>query len=522
MVYRSGLFSDTLRTNMSRRSAPIAEKLADLIGQQIVNGIYQPGDRLPSLRELAQLHRYAKNTVVSAFDLLVSRGLVEPRRGSGFYVSPQVRKARAVDEDNGQLVRAMDTVWLAREQLIRQPEVAAVGDGFPPIEWLADMRMDRYHQKVVRTGLGSLFRYGNRFGYAPLRDSLVRKLGVLGLAVTQNQLLLTQGANDALDLVIRYFVPPGATVLVDEPGYYLLFGKLKLAGARVIGVPRLADGPDLAALESILETERPRLFFTQSLAHNPTGSDLSLHKAYRLLQLAEKHNLLLVEDDPFADFKPTSAVRLSMLDQLERTIYIGSFSKSFSAALRVGYVACSAALASDLADLKTLIHVSGSEYCERMVDVMLREGRYERHLVKLRQKLGAATTQAQQWLDEQGCPVFARSAQTLYLWVRFPGVEDSLEWAQALLAHGVKMAPGRIFHLDSAAPSPWSRCNVATMLDPRFQTAVKALLALRKNAQPMAADGRSARLNVLGSESESVLGDVLENAPGKGLLSNPT
>ncbi|MNV76355.1 hypothetical protein D3C71_1697020 [compost metagenome] len=118
--------------------------------------------------------------------------------------------------------------------------------------------------------------------------------------------------------------------------------------------------------------------------------------------------------------------------------------------------------------------------------------------------------------------MFARSAQTLYLWVRFPGVEDSLEWAQALLAHGVKMAPGRIFHLDSAAPSPWSRCNVAAMLDPRFQTAVKALLALRKNAQPMEADGRSARLNVLGSESESVLGDVLENAPGKGLLSNPT
>ena len=462
-----------------KRSAPIAEKLADLIGQQIADGVYQPGDKLPSLRELAQLHRYAKNTVVSAFDLLVSRGMIEPRRGSGFYVTQQLRKAK-VEEDSGQLERAMDTVWLAREQLITQPEVAAVGDGFPPIEWLSDMRMDRYYQKVVRTGLGSLFRYGNRFGYAPLRDSLVRKLGVLGLGVTPNQLVLTHGANDALDLVIRYFVPPGATVLVDEPGYYLLFGKLKLAGARVIGVPRLADGPDLVALENILATERPRLFFTQSLAHNPTGSDLSASKAYRLLQLAEKHNLGIVEDDPFADFKPTSAVRLSTLDQLERTIYVGSFSKSFSAALRVGYIACSAALANDLADLKALIHVSGSEYCERMVDVMLREGRYERHLVKLRQKLGAATEQAQQWLDEQGCEVFARNAQTLYLWVKFPGIADSLRFAEDLLPHGVKMAPGRVFQLDSSAPSAWSRCNVAAMLDPRFQKAVKELLASRK------------------------------------------
>ncbi|MPM26160.1 Histidinol-phosphate aminotransferase [bioreactor metagenome] len=456
-----------------RRSAPIADKLADLIGQQIADGVYQPGDKLPSLRALAQLHRYAKNTVVSAFDLLVSRGLIEPRRGSGFYVSQQLRTAESAVEDSGQLGRAMDTVWLAREQLVTQPDVVAVGDGFPPIEWLADMRMDRYHQKVVRTGLGSLFRYGNRFGYAPLRDSLVRKLGVLGLGVSPQQIVLTHGANDALDLVIRYFVPPGATVLVDEPGYYLLFGKLKLAGARVIGVPREADGPDLATLENILATERPRLFFTQSLAHNPTGSDLSAPKAYRLLQLAERHNLVIVEDDPFADFKPPAAVRLSTLDQLERTIYIGSFSKSFSAALRVGYVACSAELASDLADLKALIHVSGSEYCERMVDVMLREGRYERHLVKLRQKLGAATQQAQQWLDDHSCEVFARNAQTLYLWVKFPGVDDSLRLAEDLLPRGVKMAPGRVFQLDSSAPSAWSRCNVAAMLDARFQRAFK-------------------------------------------------
>lgn len=461
---------------MQRRSAPIAQKLADQIGQQITNGIYQPGDKLPSLRALAQLHHYAKNTVVAAFDMLVARGLVESRRGTGFYVTRQIRPAVSGEEESLQLSRAMDTVWLAREQLVSQPDVVAVGDGFPPIEWLADMRMDRYHQKVVRTGLGSLFRYGHRLGYAPLRESLVRKLGMFGLAVTPQQLVLTQGANDALDLVIRYFVPPGATVLVDEPGYYLLFGKLKLAGARVIGVPRQTDGPDLVALERILATERPRLFFTQSLAHNPTGSDLSLAKAYRLLQLADKHNLVLVEDDPFADFKPTTAPRLSTLDQLDRTIYIGSFSKSFSAALRVGFIACNPALASDLADIKTLIHVSGSEYCERMVDVMLREGRYERYLVKLRQKLSAVTAQAQQWLDEQGCTTFARNAQTLYLWVCFPGVHDSLPWAQTMLSRAVKMAPGRIFQLDPAAPSPWTRCNVAAMLDPRFQAVVRAEL----------------------------------------------
>jgi len=477
---------ETDMAGSGRRRAPIAQKLADLIGQQIADGAYRPGDKLPSLRELAQLHSYAKNTVVAAFDLLVSRGLVESRRGSGFYVAHQAANQdasapRAADDEAGQLHRAMDVVWLMREQLKTQPDAVAVGDGFPPLDWLADMRMDRYHQKVVRTGLGSLFRYGSRFGYAPLRDSLVRKLGVFGLGVTPAQLVLTQGANEALDLIIRYFVPPGATVLVDDPGYYLLFGKLRLAGARVLGVPRLPDGPDTAVLEQLLLAERPRLFFTQSLAHNPTGSDISAAKAYRVLQLATRHDLLLVENDPLADFKPTSSMRLSVLDQLERSIYVGSFSKSFSAALRVGFVACNAALASDLADLRTLIHVSGSEYCERMVDVMLREGHYERHLVRLRQRLGKATGQALAWMDAHGCEVFARSEQSLYLWAAFPGAADSVQLAERLLPHKVTMAPGRVFSLDAAASSRWSRCNVGAMLDPRFGAAIKASGALPRS-----------------------------------------
>ena len=169
---------------------------------------------------------------------------------------------------------------------------------------------------------------------------------------------------------------------------------------------------------------------------------MCIRDSYRILQLAERHNLMLVEDDPLADFKPTSSVRLSTLDQLERTIYIGSFSKSFSAALRVGFIACNAALAADLADLKALIHVSGSEYCERMVDVMLREGHYERHLVRLRKKLGAATTQALRLLDDLGCDVFARSEQSLYLWASFPGMDDTVALAERLRARRVTMAPG--------------------------------------------------------------------------------
>ena len=287
----------------------IALALALAIERQIREGAYQAGDKLPSLRELAQLHGYAKNTVVASFEQLVSRGLVEPRRGSGYFVR-KLARPKAPEEEAGSLGRALDIVWMMREQLKSEPGALAVGDGFPPVAWLSGARLDKHHHKVVRTGLGTLFRYGGRFGYEPLRLHLVRRLADFGIGAEPRQLVLTHGANEAMDIVIRYFVPPGGTVLVDEPGYYPLFGKLKLAGARIVGVPLLADGPDLEALERLLAALRPRLFFTQSVAHNPTGSDLTAAKALRVLQLAEKHNLMIVENDPLADFKPTSAPRV--------------------------------------------------------------------------------------------------------------------------------------------------------------------------------------------------------------------
>ncbi|MPN31569.1 hypothetical protein SDC9_179043 [bioreactor metagenome] len=114
-----------------------------------------------------------------------------------------------------------------------------------------------------------------------------------------------------------------------------------------------------------------------------------------------------------------------------------------------------------------------------MVDVMLREGHYERHLVRLRQRLGKATEQALDWLEMHECEVFARNPQSLYLWATFPGNPDAVRLAERLLAHKVTMAPGHVFNLDPSQTSPWSRCNVGAMLDPRFEVAYRAMQELR-------------------------------------------
>jgi DNA-binding transcriptional MocR family regulator len=458
------------------RPLTLTQDLALSIKQQLDEGAYNPGDKLPSLRTLSDMYGYSKNTVVAAFEILVSLGLIEPRRGSGFYVARYVKSA-APDDEPKSLDRAMNIVWMMREQFKTLQDAHPLGDGFPPVAWLADLRLDKYHHKVVRSGMGTVFRYGNRYGYLPLREYLVRRLSSFGIGARTNQILMTQGANCAMDLVIRYFVTPGAAVLVDDPGYYLLFGKLKLMDARVIGVPRQVDGPDLVALDKLIRQHKPKLFFTQSTGHNPTGSDISPEKAASLLQLAREHNLVIVENDALADYKPLGAPRISALDQLARTIYIGTFSKSLSASLRVGFIACDAGLASELADLKTLVSNNSSEYCERTVDVILKDGQYDKHMVRLRHRLAEATRIARASLSALDATVFGNPDQSLYLWATLPGIPDTHKLAQDLQDKKILIAPGRLFLVDSDKPCAWSRFNTGALANPvvadAFRTALR-------------------------------------------------
>ncbi|MGC7840747.1 PLP-dependent aminotransferase family protein [Pseudomonas sp. L7] len=455
----------------------LAQQVADAVEQQIRSGVLKVGDRLPSLREYVRLHGHSKNTVITAYEILASKGLVEARHGQGFFVEAQAQAAE-VDETRP-YTRAMDTIWMMRQQFVREPGLAPLGEGFAPVAWLQDMRLDKFTRQAMRSGAGNLFRYGNRLGNPGLRQSLVRKLASYAINATPRQIVTTHGSNHALDLIIRRFVVPGDAVLVENPGYYPLFGKLQLHGARLLSVPRLADGPDMDVLEAMLRVERPKLFFIQSVCHNPTGSDISPAKAHRLLQLAERNNLLLVEDDALADFKPSSALKVAALDQLRRSLYIGSFSKSVSAALRVGYIAGSKEAIDELADLQMMLHTSCSELCERTADVILSEGHFLRHLMRLQDRVREATAGGLRVLDELGAEVFCRPEQSLYLWARFPGIDDTAVLTREVQGRGVMLAPGAIFQTNQKAVTAWTRLNVAYLQEAVFIQCLRETISVR-------------------------------------------
>src|SRR5690606_9673845 len=131
------------------------EQIAHHISQQIKSGVLARGEKLPSIRNYATLYGYAKNTVITAFEMLTAAGYIEPQHGRGFYVTGgSVRRA---EDDGLSINRAMDTIWLMRQQLIKDPKHQHPGDGFPPKDWLMDMRLDKFHRQVVRTGVTTLF-----------------------------------------------------------------------------------------------------------------------------------------------------------------------------------------------------------------------------------------------------------------------------------------------------------------------------------------------------------------------------
>jgi DNA-binding transcriptional MocR family regulator len=423
----------------------------------------RPGSRVPSIRNFAESYKVSRFTVVEAYDRLVAMGYLQSRRGAGFYTAPGPRTHPARSDNHK---RNEELVWLVRRLLEAGDDTMLIGGPWLPNSWLDEAGIRQSLNALARKNGAYLVEYGHPFGYLPLREHLALMLGELGITADPGQILLTQGASQALELVIRYLLKSGDSALVDDPGYYNMFGNLRLQGVQMLPVPRNPDGPDIASLERLAAAHRPKVYFTQSVMQNPTGTDMSPHVAFRVLQVAERYGFFVVEDDIFSDLKTKPTPRLATLDQLNRVIYIRSFSKTLSGSLRVGFIACAQAIASQFVDIKMLTSVTSSQFIERLIYLMLVDGHYRKYLSRLHERLGEARLHAIRAFEHMGLELFAEPADGMFIWARYPQIEDSLALAETAYHDRIMLAPGAVFrpHLER---SPWMRFNVAVCDDPR-------------------------------------------------------
>jgi DNA-binding transcriptional MocR family regulator len=450
-----------------RDDQPLVDQIVVGIKRQIDDRHLRPGSKLPSIRNFAETFSVSRFTAVEAYDRLVAMGYLQSRRGSGFYIAAAQAQAEGpAPSDNHQ--RNEELVWLIRRLLEADENTVLAGGPWLPNSWLDEAGIRQGLNVLARKNGAYLLEYGHPFGYLPLREHLALMLGALGITAHAGQILLTQGTSQALELAMRYLLKPGDAALVDDPGYYNMFGNLRLQGVRMLAVPRNPDGPDIATLEQLAAAHRPKVYFTQSVMQNPTGTDMTAHVAFKVLQAAERHNFMVVEDDIFCDLQIKTTPRLATLDQLKRVIYARSFSKTLSGSLRVGFLACAQDIANELADIKMLTSITTSQFTERLVYLMLVDGHYRKYLSRLHERLAEARVNVMRAFERIGLELFVEPADGMFVWARFPHVDDSLTLAETSQRDGIMLAPGAVFrpHLEC---SPWMRFNVTTCDDTRVQ-----------------------------------------------------
>jgi len=438
---------------------PLVDQICERVMQLVRHGQLAPGTRLPSIRKLARQVSASPFTVVDAYDRLVARGVIESHAGRGFFVTRRRLSAPLVAvealDDPG-----TDALALTRLCLANSADIVAAGSGFLPENWLLETTPPAVLARLARGRRSQTWLPCPPQGLTELREQIATRLLQHGIAASAANIVTTYGASQAFDLLARILLSPGDTVLVEDPGYFVLFEQLRAHHVRLIGVPRHADGPDLEALEAACRAHRPRAFFMQTLVHNPTGSSADPAHCHRILSLAEQYGFAVVEDDVYGDVYEGSAVRLAQIDGLRHVIYVGSYTKLIGPALRVGFVAADLALVTRLIERKVLSVLSGSTLLECYVSEVLDGGRYKRHVEHVRTRLARMRRDARAALESAGIEFDAEPGEGMFLWGRVPEAACVDELVRRARDKRILLARGTLFSPDQGC-NQWLRFNVA-------------------------------------------------------------
>jgi DNA-binding transcriptional MocR family regulator len=444
------------------------------VKQRIAGRTLTPGAQLPSIRALAQTMKVSKSTIVEAYERLAAEGIIRSRPGAGFYVAGNLAPLSLADI-GPKLDRAIDPFWISRQSLDSGDAVLKPGCGWLPSSWMPEEALRRSLRTLARAPGATLTEYGTSLGLPALRQLLARRMSERGMEASPEQIILMESGTQAIDLLCRFLIEPGDTVLVDDPGYFNFHALLRAHRANVIGVPYTPTGPDVELFAQAVSEHRPRLYITNSAIHNPTGATLSPVTAHRVLKLADQAGMTIVEDDIFADFERTPAPRLAAFDGMNRVVHISSFSKTLSASVRCGYIAAPREWIDRLIDLKIATTFGGARLSSELVLTLLKDGSYRKHMESVRSRLSKAMGATIARLKPMGLKPLIAEPSGIFLWCRVPDGIDATAVAHRALANHVVLAPGNAFSVSQTA-SNFLRFNVAQSEDERIFKVLKAAM----------------------------------------------
>jgi len=449
------------------RPVPLARQIQSHFERLITDGLLAPGVKLPATRELAHRLRVNRATVALAYEELVAAGLARAHVGQGTFVAGEMPARPA----GGAAGRPVPIDWTAL--LSRSARVAAADEerqralgtstgaaattisfagGMPDSALFPTEAFRRVLNGVVRDEGGALLQYSPVGGYAPLRRYLAGYLLRFGVEARAEEILIVNGSQQGFDLIARTLVDPGDLVAIEQPTYPGAMQSFRSFGARLLPVEWDAAGPRPEALERLCERQAPKLFYCQPTAHNPTGLTIEPDIGRRLLAVATRHQVPIVEDgfDGSLYYGARPVMPLKAADRAGVVIYIGTFSKILFPGLRLGWLVAPPAVverlqaAKQLADLHTsaLLQAAVHRFCERRLldrHITRVTAEYARRRAALLAALRRRMPEGVTWTEPQGG--FA-------LLLTLPAGLTAPALLPAALERGVAFTPGGAFFLD--------------------------------------------------------------------------
>ena len=452
---RVSQLADFTPTLSHQSEVPLYRQLYEHIASRVRSGDLARGERLPATRELAGLLGLNRTTVSAAYDILETEGLIARQVGRGSFVTGAGAPPASGVDWNSLLERSDISPTSTSGGFGNEVASFVMSRPSRALFPLDDFRAS-CQAVLARPDLASILQLGSPSGYEPLRRHLMDEARRQSLARPGDDILITNGCQQALDLIGRVLLRPGDSVVVEDPVYTGLKNLLSGMGAQLVGVPVGADGMDTAHLERVLERERPRFLVVTSNFHNPTGATLSLPARRALLEAARVAGVPVVENDAYGELRyqgePLPA--LKQLDENGGTILLRSFSKVSFPGLRVGWVVAPKPLIDRLRHAKESADLHTDQLSQAVLLEFAQSGRLETHRAHMleagAERLAATLDSCRRYL-----PAGTRWSQPqggMNLWVRLPEPLDAGELLPRAQKEGVAYLPGRYFAVSRLDP----------------------------------------------------------------------
>ena len=448
-------------------SHPLYMQVVTQIQERIRSGALPIGTRLPPIRQLANELGLTRLTVHSAYSELQAGGWIESFVGRGSYVSqrPLPQRAPVASLLAPPLLREEPGDFGELLRLAAAPDMISFAQAAPAYETFPIKQFNRAMQQVLAEADPALYGYGATQGDARLREQLALLLLDRGIQAPPENILVVSGAQQGIDIVLRALVPPGETVLVEEPTYLGMVERMQAYGPNLVGIPMDDEGIRLDALEAALIAHQPRLLYTIPAYHNPTGICMSPARQAAVLELAQRYRVPILEDDIYGllsyDNPPPSC--LKAIDRGGIVVYLSSFSKVLLPGLRLGLLTATPPVLQALVAAKRLTDLHAPPLTQRALAEYLERGHFSVHVHSIRsvyrERRDVMVRQLQRSFPRE-C-TWRVPGGGFCVWVTLPpSIRVADVYAQAV-ERGVVFAPGPLFSADPHAPNGLRLCFAA-------------------------------------------------------------